>query len=196
MDLANGTLLNGTVVSGVTTPTLTLANISPSDVSSGALFNVGVTNSAGGAESQTASITIVDPAISVQPEPVIVGAGSNALFSAVAQGTGVSNYQWNKGGTPISNSDPHYSGVNSASLIVLVVSDADEGGYNVTVSNGGPNSPANSDTVSLTVINPPGDRIAAKQHYQHRWDDRSVHGNCRGRYAGLSAAEEWLEPIG
>ena len=152
-NLSNGTMANGTVVAGADTATLSLSNISPSDIASGSLFNVGVTNTAGGAESATASLTLVDPAISTEPSSLTVGAGTNAVFTVFAQGSPTLTYVWSKDGLPIDTGDTHYTGANTATLTVIGATDADEGGYDVLVSNG--NGSAQSATASLTVINPP-----------------------------------------
>jgi hypothetical protein len=154
VNIANGPQVNGTIVSGADTAFLTLANVSSSDFASGSLFNVAVTNTVGGAESATATLTIVDPAISIQPVAVTIGAGSNAVYSVTAEGSPTLTYQWNKGGFPITP-DTHFTGVNSATMTIVNVSDADEDSYSVTVSNGGANSPALSSSVALTVVNPP-----------------------------------------
>ena len=153
--ISDGTMANGTIVSGAGTTSLSLANISTMDITNGSPFFVAVTNTLGGAESATAILTLTDPAVSFSPASLTIGAGSNAVFTVVAQGTPTLAYEWNKGGFPISNSDPRYFGVNSSTLTIFNVSDADEDGigYDVTVTNN--NGAATSGTASLTVVNPP-----------------------------------------
>lgn len=68
------------------------------------------------------------PSICVQPQPVIVNAGSNASFTVTAYGSPPLNYQWLFNGTNI-------SGATSSSLTISNVAQCNLGNYDVVVSN-------------------------------------------------------------
>jgi hypothetical protein len=94
----NGTNLPGATLAIYTTPTLTLAD-------SGAVYTVVITNTAGSATSNPATLTVVQAAarITTQPADTSVLDGSSATFSVTAgAGTPPITYQWRRNGTPIS----------------------------------------------------------------------------------------------
>src|SRR5205807_2501481 len=72
----------------------------------GAQFTVVVSNSAGSATSNAATLTVnpapVPPSITTQPASQTVTAGQTATFSVAATGTAPLNYQWQKNGVAIS----------------------------------------------------------------------------------------------
>src|SRR5215467_8326772 len=89
----NGTNISGATSSSYTTPATTTAD-------SGSMFSVVVTNSAGSATSNNASLTVnaaaVAPSITSQPANQTVTAGQTASFSVAASGTAPLSYQWRK----------------------------------------------------------------------------------------------------
>src|SRR5206468_3389612 len=101
--MANGTApltyqwqKNGTNIAGVTSASYTTSATTTSD--SGSTFDVVVSNSAGTATSNPATLTVntaaVAPAITTQPANQTVTAGQTATFSVAASGTAPLSYQW------------------------------------------------------------------------------------------------------
>ena len=98
---------NGNNMDGATSSTYTLPATSIED--SGAVFAVVVSNSAGKASSNTATLTVsaapaasVAPSITSQPDNQSVVTGSSATFSVTATGSAPLTYQWKKNDTDIS----------------------------------------------------------------------------------------------
>src|SRR5207302_2665191 len=73
---------------------------------SGSTYRVVVSNSAGTATSNAATLTVsasaVAPTITTQPASRTVSAGQTASFAVTANGTAPLNYQWQKNGANIS----------------------------------------------------------------------------------------------
>ncbi|MDB6029566.1 MAG: multidomain protein with s-layer y region, glug motif, ig motif, i-set domain, pkd domain, partial [Verrucomicrobiales bacterium] len=136
-------LANGGNVSGVTTATLSLTSVTQSDA---ATYRVVVTNSAGSVTSANATLTVIDPVITTQPQSIAAPAGGNATFSVTAIGTASLKYQWKKTGVAI-------SGATNSALTLLNVQNVDVANYTVVVSNSV--SSVTSATATLTVNNPP-----------------------------------------
>src|SRR4029078_1424676 len=91
----NGTAIGGATSASYTTP----ATVAGDD---GAIFAVVVTNVAGGATSNNASLTVnVPPSITAQPANVTVNAGATATFTVTATGTAPLSYQWSRNGNTI-----------------------------------------------------------------------------------------------
>jgi hypothetical protein len=137
---------NGTAVSGATSSSYT----TPATVSSdnGAQFTVVVTNSAGNATSNAATLTVnstaVAPSITTQPANQTVNVGQTASFSVAATGTAPLSYQWNKNGTAV-------SGATSSSYTTPATASSDNGAqFTVVVTNSAGN--ATSSVATLTVI--------------------------------------------
>jgi Immunoglobulin I-set domain len=95
----NGVSISGATASSYTTPATTSTD-------SGSAFSVLVTNSAGSASSNNATLTVnsanVAPSITTQPANQTVTVGQTATFSVLATGTGTLSYQWKKNGTNVS----------------------------------------------------------------------------------------------
>lgn len=97
-------------------------------------------------DSSTANVTVVDPpAITSQPQNVLIADNAQATLSVGASGTSVS-YQWYAGTAP-STASPVGDGESTLSL----PNDTATGKYWVQVYNAGP-TVANSSTVTVTVI--------------------------------------------
>ena len=136
----NGTAIGGATSSSYTTPTETTSN-------SGATFSVVVSNSAGNATSNNATLTVnpdpVAPTITSQPASQTINAGQTATFSVTASGTAPLSYQWLQNGTAI-------GGATSSSYTTPVESVSNSGThFSVTVSNTA--GSATSNTATLTV---------------------------------------------
>ncbi|TAK95573.1 MAG: hypothetical protein EPO07_15335 [Verrucomicrobia bacterium] len=138
----NGTpLSNGGNVSGADTNLLTLTGVSGADATG---YDVIVSNSINSVTSSVATLTVLDPAITAQPQNQSVPIGSNATFNVTAVGTGLS-YQWRMDGTNL-------SGANATSYTRTAVTPADQAGFQVVVT--GTFGSVTSAVASLTVITP------------------------------------------
>jgi len=123
----NGTnvLKDGGKIGGAQSAMLVISNALGADMGS---YAVVVSNGVGIAiTSPPAVLTVIDPIITSQPLDQTNGAGSVALFSVGVRGTSP-RYQWFKGVMAI-------NGATNSTLTVNVVSEADEAGYSVVVSN-------------------------------------------------------------
>jgi hypothetical protein len=121
---------NGVNISGATASSYTTPATATTD--SGSTFDVKVTNTAGSATSNAATLTVnaaaVAPTITAQPVSQTVTAGQTATFSVVAGGTAPLSYQWQKNGVNISGATlasyttPVTAMTDSASTFDVVVS--------------------------------------------------------------------------
>ena len=95
---------NGAPISGATSSTYTTPAETTSD--NNAQFDVVVSNTAGSATSNAATLTVnaavTAPAITTQPSSQTVTAGQTATFTVAATGTSPMTYQWSKNGAAIS----------------------------------------------------------------------------------------------
>jgi hypothetical protein len=92
-------------------------------------YSVLVSNAAGVLMSRNATLTVIDPAILVQPVGVTNITGSTISFSVTAGGTPPLTYQWNQNGSPL-------TGRTLATLTLTNISHSDTGNYTVIVTNG------------------------------------------------------------
>jgi len=118
--------LNGANLSGATTSTLNLTNVQSADAGT---YRVVVTNSAGTATSEGASLS-VNPflAITKQPQNQTGYVGNTATLSVTAVGSTPLNYQWTKG-------NGVFGGATSSSLVFSNLQSGDAGTYAVIVTN-------------------------------------------------------------
>jgi hypothetical protein len=138
---------NGVDIPGATDSTLTITSVTPSDAGT---YSVVVTNSAGSATSDGATLTVTDPpaiAISTQPAATDAVAGSTAAMSVIASGGGSLSYQWfryknGEGQSPV-------AGATDASLEISPVVASDMGFYFVRVTSG--TTSVDSDYAILTL---------------------------------------------
>lgn len=134
---------DGVAIPGATNATYTVASVSANDAGS---YTVSVTNAAGGATSDPATLTVITtPSIVTPPASQTVNAGGTATFSVVASGTPPLTYQWRKNGADIPSA-------TTDTLTINNVQAADAAAYSVVVSNaaGSVTSPA----ATLTVVDP------------------------------------------
>ena len=136
---------NSANISGATSSAFT----TPATVSgdNGATFRVAVTNSAGTAMSNSATLTVdaapVAPSITTQPAGQTVTAGQTATFSVVAAGTAPLTYQWQKNNANI-------SGATSASYTTPATATGDSGAtFRVIVTNSVKGITSNSATLTV-----------------------------------------------
>jgi Abnormal spindle-like microcephaly-assoc'd, ASPM-SPD-2-Hydin/Immunoglobulin I-set domain len=136
---------NGAAISGAVSSSYTIATTATSD--NGAQFNVLVSNNAGVATSNAATLTvkaaIIAPSITLQPLAQAVTAGQAATFSVATTGTAPMTYQWSRNATQI-------IGANSSSYTTALTTSSDNGAqFSVLVSNSAGN--ATSIPAALTV---------------------------------------------
>ena len=137
---------NGIHISGATSSMYTTPAASSAD--NGAVYSVVVSNSAGTATSNNATLTVNSgPRINTQPASQTVNAGQTVSFGVTAWGTGALSYQWSKNGTDI-------SGATSSSYTTPATTSADNGAvYAALVNNA--YGWVYSSNATLTVITAP-----------------------------------------
>ncbi len=136
----NGSPVGGNSASYTTPATTTEDN--------GAQFTVVVSNSAGTATSNSATLSVnpapVPPSITTQPASQTVTAGQTATFTVAATGTAPLSYQWQKNGSPV--------GGNSASYTIPATTAGDNGAqFTVVVSNSAGSVISNAATLTVNV---------------------------------------------
>lgn len=141
---------NGSPLSGATSASLTLSSV---QISSAADYTVVVTNSAGSATSNAATLVVnaalVAPSIDTAPQSASVTAGNPAAFTVAASGSAPLTYQWKKDGVAI-------SGATTSTYSIGTVQSTDAGSYTVVVSNslGSATSAAGVLTVNIITAAP------------------------------------------
>ena len=137
---------NGIHISGATSSMYTTPAASSAD--NGAVYSVVVSNSAGTATSNNATLTVNSgPRINTQPASQTVNAGQTVSFGVTAWGTGALSYQWSKNGVNI-------SGATSSSYTSPATTSADNGAvYAALVNNA--YGWVYSSNATLTVITAP-----------------------------------------
>ncbi|HWZ80472.1 MAG TPA: immunoglobulin domain-containing protein [Candidatus Sulfotelmatobacter sp.] len=138
----NGANITGATSSSYTTPATTTAD-------SGSTFSVVVTNSAGSATSNNATLTVnapaVAPSITSHPANQTVTAGQMATFSVSASGTAPLSYQWRKNGLYI-------TGATSSSYTTPATTTADSGStFSVVVTNSAGSTTSNNATLTVNA---------------------------------------------
>ncbi len=137
-------LFEGTNLPGATTSSLALTNVQFSQQGNYALL---ASNSLAAITSSNAFLTVqAPPVIHAQPASLVLGAGSDALFSAVADGSPPLSFQWR-------HNESALSGATRASLTLTNVQAANAGTYTLTITNlfGG----TVSDPATLSVTGSP-----------------------------------------
>ena len=134
-------LSNGGNISGAGTATLSLSNVLDADEGS---YSVVISNSLGSVTSMVATLTVVDPVISSQPNGQVANWSDTVAFNVTAAGTAL-KYQWRKGGVTM-------AGATSSSLLLTNVNLTNAGGYDVVVSN--TLGSVTSVVATLTVVDP------------------------------------------
>lgn len=120
-------------ITGATSATLTFVNVSTTNAGS---YSVVVTNSAGGATSAVATLTVlVPPQITSQPTNLAILPGVTATFRVTASGTAPLAYQWFKNTNSAVSNGGDISGASSNALVISNVDVTDIGSYLVVVTN-------------------------------------------------------------
>ncbi len=145
-------LTDGGNILGSHSNTLVLSSLAFPD---GAQYYVTVTNANHqSVDSQSATLTVNDPYISSQPVSLSQAAGTTAMFTVGAMGTGSNSftYQWYKGANTFLFNNGNISGADTATLSIANISLADQSNYFATVT--GTFGTATSSVVTLTVLTP------------------------------------------
>lgn len=123
---------NGAALAGANGPVLRLTGVT---VLNSGSFSVRVSNSAGNADSNSATLNVypgapaeVAPTIVTQPAAVTVNVGNTATFAVGVDGSGPFTFQWRK-------DDVDIAGATSAVLSFSNVTASAAGSYSVVVSN-------------------------------------------------------------
>ena len=138
---------NGMAISGATAASYTTPGTVSGD--NGATFRVMVSNSAGSAMSNPATLTVdpapVAPSITTQPANQTVTVGQMATFSVMAAGTAPLTYQWQKNSANI-------SGATSAIYTTPATVSGDSGAtFRVMVTNSLKSIMSNSATLTVNL---------------------------------------------
>lgn len=138
--------LDGNEIAAATNATLTLTDVQLSEAGD---YTVSVNDEGGGTNSVVATLTVVTPpTITEQPQSLTVGSFGATSFSVAANGTGPLSFQWQKNGTNLVD-DGNVVGSTTTNLTIGSVTIADDGDYEVVVSN--PYASTNSSPALLTV---------------------------------------------
>jgi sugar lactone lactonase YvrE len=135
---------NGQPIPGAIGSAYHLGAVSLSD--DGAVFTVVVSNSAGTAVSNAATLTVhaAAPTIIAQPQDQSVLSGAPAVFSVMAQGSAPLAFQWSKNGSAI-------AGATAASYLTPPTTNADSGAtFAVTITNAVGSATSASATLTVT----------------------------------------------
>ncbi|HJZ94192.1 MAG TPA: PQQ-dependent sugar dehydrogenase [Gemmataceae bacterium] len=148
-------------INGATSSTFTIGSTTQLDA---AQYRVIVTNSAGSATSNPATLTVnvvgQAPIITQQPTNLTVNVGQPANFSVTATGTVSLSYQWQK---LINTTWTDVAGATSATFSIASAATADAGQYRVIVTNS--LGSATSNAATLTVNQFPTATITAPATY-------------------------------
>ena len=151
----NGTnLKDGGAISGTATSTLTIFNVSLTNVAN---YSVVLSNAAGVLVSSNAALTIVPspPVIVQQPSSQSVLPGAPVSFSVGSVGNTPYFYHWMFNGTNLANNST-VSGATSNTLTISNVSMANVGPYSVVVSNSLGSTTSIGAMLSIIPVTVPG----------------------------------------
>jgi hypothetical protein len=137
---------NSTAITGATSSTYSTMTTTSDN---GTQFSVVLSNAAGSAASNPATLTVntvaVAPAITTQPVSKTITAGQTATFSVAASGTSPMTYQWTKNSIVI-------SGATSSSYTTPAETTADTNAqFSVTVTNSVGSATSNPATLTVSA---------------------------------------------
>jgi hypothetical protein len=141
---------NGTAVAGATSASYTTPATVAGD--NGASFTVVISDSAGQVTSSAATLTVngggqgTPPTFSSQPQSQTVAEGSTAIFSAIASGSGLLSYQWQKNGVAIAGAT-----AITYTTPAAIVADSGET-FSVVVTGSGGQATSNTATLTVTPL--------------------------------------------
>jgi uncharacterized repeat protein (TIGR03803 family) len=141
-------------ISGSGTSTLTINNVSPTNVGA---YSVVVSNAAGTVTSSTAYLTIVPwrPVIVTQPTNQTVLPGAPATFNVAAVGSQPFSYRWQVNGTNLLDGGS-ISGSGTGALTVTNVTLANVGTYSVLISNSLGSAVSTGAALAVISVTAPG----------------------------------------
>ncbi len=141
-------LSDGGHYAGCTTPMLTVSSCDSGDA---ATYRCVVTNTAGTATSNSATLTLgapVGPTITQHPSNAVAYPGETATFAVAASGTPPLACQWQKNEANLADGG-HYSGVTTTTLTISNADSNDAADYRCAVTND--YGSATSNAAALTV---------------------------------------------
>jgi hypothetical protein len=142
-------LVSNSRITGANGTNLTINALVTADSGS---YDVVVTNVYDAVTSQVATLSVFIPVgIGVPPQNATVILGSNAVFSVTATGSPPFSFQWQEGGTNLSNGG-RVSGATSNVLTIAATVTNDASSYAVSITN--PVSALTSAVATLTVLVP------------------------------------------
>jgi len=145
-------LTDGGRFSGTHSAALTVSSTVESDAGT---YSCLVSNIAGVAVGTATLSLIVPPTVDAQSPAggtIFVGAGNTVNFSVTAHASNPISYQWNKGGTPLTDNS-RISGAATTNLMITAVDQSDVGIYSCHLSNA--DGTADSLAVSLALASAP-----------------------------------------
>ncbi len=147
----NGTnLIDDARIEGALTSSLSISNLNPSDAGN---YRVRVSNAAGSAMSEVATLNIlVPPAIVQQPFSQIVVRSNTFSLAASASGTEPMSYEWFFNDAPVANGG-RISGADTPQIFISTTQTNDAGNYFLVASNRA--GIATSEVATITVVVPP-----------------------------------------
>ncbi len=160
----NGTALSnvGNIL-GSTTATLSVTNVLTADVAS---YSVVISNAANVVTSSVATLTVIDPAFTLQPKDSSTLSGGSVTFTATAAGTAPITYLWKRNGSNLSDGG-NITGSASSALTVNPVGTGDVAQYSVVASGVGS---ATSTSAALSVTNVSGEVYQTTASYSQNFD--------------------------
>lgn len=171
----NGTnLSNASNIFGATSSTLTISNVSAANIGT---YKVAVSNAAGVAISQGASLTITSsmPVIISQPASQLAPQGATAIFSVTAAGNMPLFYQWQWDTTNLTDGG-NVSGSSSSALTLMNLSPTNAGTYSVMVSNTLGSTPSAGASLTVVTLTAPGVAISTLYSFTGGLDGANPNG--------------------
>jgi len=138
-------LFEGTNLPGATASSLALTNVQFSQQGN---YSLMASNSFGVISSSNAMLTVqAPPVIHVPPVSLVLGAGQDAIFSVVADGSPPLSFQWWRNGSPL-------PGATGPSLILTNIQAGDSGDYTLAITNLFGSTLSDPATLSITGTPP------------------------------------------
>jgi hypothetical protein len=138
---------NGVNISGATSNIYVVTNVQP--INAG-YYSVSITNLGGAVVSSNAVLTVnAGPAITVQPQSLVLGQDSDAVFSVLATGSPAPVYQWYANGTNL------IGGATNNIFTVTNAQPAAAGFYSVVISNSVSQVLSSNAVLVIVPLSPP-----------------------------------------
>ena len=144
-------LTDGGNLSGSTTSNLDFSTTSSNDAGSNNNYTVIIENAYGSVTSRVATLVAFAPAITTQPQNLIISNGTSVTFSAPTSGTGPLYYQWQFDGTNLGDGGD-ISGSTTSSLTLSAAAASNGGSYTLVVTSSW--GSVTSSVAKLTLILP------------------------------------------